>query len=153
MHKNDCVISLDLNYLHIPIHYSHRKYFRYFIQRKAYQFKALCFGPSSKSLYKNNNNSTSLSSGPKHQDFVISRRLVDSKFFSRESTIRSRESAQFVTATRFCNQPEEVTPNSQSEHSVLRGSIQSRSGISLTNSRQNSEFIVSCLTKSHVIRT
>ena len=45
---NDWAISLDLKdaYLHIPIHKSHRKYLRYCIQGKVYQFVALCFGPT-----------------------------------------------------------------------------------------------------------
>lgn len=45
---NDWAISLDLKdaYLHIPIHRSHRKYLRFCIQGKVYQFVALCFGPT-----------------------------------------------------------------------------------------------------------
>lgn len=74
---------------------------------------------------------------------------VDLQFFSKESTCRLRESAQFVTATRICYQPD-----SQSEH------CQTRSGISFSNSRENAEFRVICsnsrsitIRKSHVIGT
>ena len=46
--KGDWAISIDLSdaYLHIPLHVAHRKYLRFFIQGKAYQFTCLCFGPS-----------------------------------------------------------------------------------------------------------
>lgn len=48
MNKNDWAISLDLNdaYLRIPIHPNHRKYLRFHVQGKAYQFKAMCFCPN-----------------------------------------------------------------------------------------------------------
>ncbi|VDI62494.1 Hypothetical predicted protein [Mytilus galloprovincialis] len=44
----DWALSLDLKdaYLHIPVHKTHRKFLRFCIQGKCYQFVALCFGPS-----------------------------------------------------------------------------------------------------------
>ena len=45
----DWAISLDLKdaYLHVPIFHTHRKYLRFCIQNQCYQFKVLCFGPTS----------------------------------------------------------------------------------------------------------
>ena len=45
----DWAISLDLNdaYLHVPKFHSHRKYLRFCIQNQCYQFKVLCFAPTS----------------------------------------------------------------------------------------------------------
>ncbi len=45
----DQAISLDLRdaYYHIGIHPKHQPYLRFCVQGKAYQFKALCFGPTS----------------------------------------------------------------------------------------------------------
>ena len=45
--KGDWAISIDLTdaYLHIPIFQGHRKYLRFCIKGKAYQFIALPFGP------------------------------------------------------------------------------------------------------------
>ena len=47
--QNDWAFSLDLSdaYLHIPIFLKHRKYLRFCIQGTVYQFKVLCFGPTS----------------------------------------------------------------------------------------------------------
>jgi len=44
----DWALSLDLKdaYFHIPIHNTHRKFLRFCIQGKMYQFVALCFGPA-----------------------------------------------------------------------------------------------------------
>ena len=44
----DWAISLDLSdaYLHIPIFVKHRKFLRFCINKKCYQFKSLCFGPT-----------------------------------------------------------------------------------------------------------
>jgi hypothetical protein len=47
--KGDYAISIDLRdaYFHIGIHPKHQKYLRFCFQGQAYQFKALCFGPTS----------------------------------------------------------------------------------------------------------
>lgn len=46
---NDWAISLDLSdaYLHVPLFPEHRKYLRFCIQGQVYQWKVLCFGPTS----------------------------------------------------------------------------------------------------------
>lgn len=48
VNKNDWAISLYLNdaFLHISMHPNHRKYLRFHVQGKAYQFKAMCFSPT-----------------------------------------------------------------------------------------------------------
>ena len=47
--KGDWAISIDLQdaYFHISLHKNHRKYLRFCIQGKAWQFKTLQFGPKS----------------------------------------------------------------------------------------------------------
>ena len=47
--KGDWGISLDLKdaYLHIPIFQKHRKYLRFCVNGVVYQFRCLCFGPTS----------------------------------------------------------------------------------------------------------
>lgn len=47
--QGDWSFSLDLSdaYLHIPIFPKHRKYLRFCVQGVVYQFKVLCFGPTS----------------------------------------------------------------------------------------------------------
>ena len=47
--KGDWAVTLDLKdaYLHVPIFQKHRKYLRFCVRGKVYQFKALCFGPTS----------------------------------------------------------------------------------------------------------
>ena len=46
---NDWAFSVDLSdaYLHVPIFPSHRKFLRFCIQGQCFQWKALCFGPTS----------------------------------------------------------------------------------------------------------
>ena len=46
--QGDWAISLDLRdaYMHIPIHPGHKKFLRFCIQGKVYQFTCLCFGPA-----------------------------------------------------------------------------------------------------------
>ena len=46
--QGDWAISLDLKdaYIHIPIHQGHKKFLRFCIQGKVYQFTCLCFGPT-----------------------------------------------------------------------------------------------------------
>lgn len=48
VNPNMWAISLDLKdaYLHIPIHKKHRKFLRFCINNKCYQFTAMCFGPT-----------------------------------------------------------------------------------------------------------
>lgn len=48
VNTNGWPIFLDLKDagLHIPMHPNHRKYLRFHVQGKAYQFKAMCFGPT-----------------------------------------------------------------------------------------------------------
>lgn len=45
----DWAISIDLTdaYLHIPIFLKHRKFLRFCVQNQCYQWKTLCFGPTS----------------------------------------------------------------------------------------------------------
>ena len=47
--QGDWAITLDLKdaYFHVPIFKKHRKFLRFAFQKKTYQFKALCFGPTS----------------------------------------------------------------------------------------------------------
>ncbi|VDI39259.1 Hypothetical predicted protein [Mytilus galloprovincialis] len=47
--QGDWAISLDLKdaYFHIKVFKNHRKYLRFSVQGQVYQFKALCFGPTS----------------------------------------------------------------------------------------------------------
>ena len=46
--KGDWAISLDLKdaYMHIPIFPSHKRFLRFCIKGKCYQFTCLCFGPT-----------------------------------------------------------------------------------------------------------
>ena len=46
--QGDWAISLDLRdaYMHNPIHAGHKKFLRFCIQGKVYQFTCLCFGPA-----------------------------------------------------------------------------------------------------------
>ena len=46
--QGDWAISVDLAdaYLHIPIHIRFRKFLRFCVQGKAFQFTCLCFGPT-----------------------------------------------------------------------------------------------------------
>ena len=47
--KGDWALSLDLKdaYFHIPIHPSHKQYLRFCVNNQCYQFRVLCFGPTS----------------------------------------------------------------------------------------------------------
>ena len=47
--KGDWAISLDLKdaYFHIPCHRDHKKFLRFCINKQCFQFKVLCFGPTS----------------------------------------------------------------------------------------------------------
>ena len=47
--QKDWAIKLDLAdaYLHIPIHPKHRKYLRFSFQGQCYQWKVMCYGPTS----------------------------------------------------------------------------------------------------------
>lgn len=71
VNMNDGAISLDLKdaYLHIPMHPNNRKYLRFHVQGKVYQFKAMCFwsNSSSKNIYKYNCKSSCLSLSTKYQ--------------------------------------------------------------------------------------
>jgi len=45
----DWALAIDLSdaYLHVPLFPKHRQYLRFCIQGRCYQWKALCFGPTS----------------------------------------------------------------------------------------------------------
>lgn len=69
--------------------------------------------------------------------------MVNSKFISRKRTFGSRESAQFAVTPKVQNQQDKISINFQSENSLLREFIQTRSGSSISNTRENSEYRVS----------
>ena len=85
VNKNDWAISFDFKdaFLHVPIHQNHRKYFRFFIQGKPYQFKALYFDTTQAPRVFRKIVTTVAAYLPvqKHQASVIYRRLVENNFF------------------------------------------------------------------------
>jgi hypothetical protein len=52
MKPKDWALSIDLSdaYLHVPLFPKHRQYLRFCIQGSCYQWKTLCFGPTSNPL-------------------------------------------------------------------------------------------------------
>ena len=49
LRPKDWAITIDLSdaYLHIPIFHGHRKYLRFCFKNQCYQWKVMCFGPTS----------------------------------------------------------------------------------------------------------
>lgn len=146
----DWAISLDLKdaYLHVPIFHTHRKYLRFCIQNQCYQFKVLCFEPTSApSLHKNTICSGSIPEDSRHKTSCVSRRLADCKSEQKAVIVRSRELSQSPEIFRFSGKQRKIDTYPNPNSSLLGEIVSSRQGLNLSHSRENSQ-VKSCDRKS-----
>ncbi|VDH92960.1 NADH-quinone oxidoreductase subunit E [Mytilus galloprovincialis] len=141
--KGDWVCSLDLQdtYLHVPIFPKHRK--RFAIDETVYQFKVLCFGPTSSPQVF-----TKIVSGgstpEKTRDKIrrIPRRLA----YSRSTKIRTCKKSSCnhhhhsPYFSRFYNKHRKVRFNSNTNNNIYRRIIQTRSRTSVIQLQRESKF-------------
>ena len=144
---NDWAISLDLKdaYLPVPIYKSHRKYLRFFIQGKVYQFVALCLGPMQNPRCFTKIISV-VTAHLRMQNVRLASYLDDwlrSKCNQTDTSSRSRAIVESSTYTRIHNKLGEVYLNSQSDSNVLRSSIQFSNRNSASYSRKGTKVIFS----------
>jgi hypothetical protein len=104
----DWAISLDLKdaYLHVPIFHTHRKYLRFCIQNQCYQFKVLCFGPTSAPRVF-----TKIVSVVAAYLRTLGIRLADCKSEQKAVIIRSRELSQSPEIFRFSGKQRKIDSN------------------------------------------
>ena len=139
----DWAVSLDLSdaYLHIPIFPKHQKYLRFSIQGRAYQFKALCFGPTSApSFQKSCISSCSLSESKKHTPSSISRRLVISNTKEIASDIRSKPMSQSPDRNGVHCEQRKVQSVTKSGVDIFGRIFLFKEGFTLSNTRKDSKI-------------
>ena len=140
----DWAISLDLKdaYLHVPMFHTHRKYLRFCIQNQCYQFKVLCFGPTSAPRVF-----TKIVSVVAAYLRTLGIRLADCKSEQKAVIIRSRELSQSPEIFRFSGKQRKIDTYPNPNSNLLGGIISSRQGLNLSHSRENSQ-VKSCDRKS-----
>ena len=109
---NDWAISIDLTdaYLHIPIF---SKHLRFCVENRCYQWKTMCFGPTSapRVFTKNGVCSSSTFENTQGSSSGLPRRLAYCKPIKRKITSRSRKMPEYFGFSRFYNQQREILSN------------------------------------------
>ena len=137
---NDWAISLDLSdaYLHIPIFQKHRKYLRFCIAGQCWQWKCLCFGPSTAPRVFSKVISVIAAHlrAREYQTSVLSRRLVGSESTKKTVGARSREMPESSGSTGLYNKQREIRTDSQTRDCLHRGCFPLKARNSNSNSRE-----------------
>ena len=145
--KEDYAISLDLKdaYLNIPVHKSHRKYLRFCVKGKCYQFKATCFGPTQVPRVFTKIVTVIAAFLRIHNiRLYVPGRLVHSKLGNNGGAVRSRDDFRHSFETGIHNQFREIISDSKSNNYIPWRSVQTSFGTSFSQDREvrkcNSDF-------------
>ena len=105
----DWMISIDLKdaYLQVPIHPDSRKFFKFVVDGRVYQFKALCFGLSTAPQVFTRVMAP-VSSFLHSLDVTIFGRLADSCLISSGGSGDEGQGVANVQCSRNCRQPREI---------------------------------------------
>ena len=139
------------SYRHIPIFPKHRQYLRFCLMGQCYQWKSLCFGPTSAprvytkvlSVVMGHLHTQNIQIVAYLDDLLILNQSREKLAVDRETTIKSAGS------TRFHNQCRKIVTNTKSNNSVSRNSVPSQAGYCNANKRKSRKTLQSC--KSHYI--
>ncbi|VDI76632.1 Hypothetical predicted protein [Mytilus galloprovincialis] len=142
--KGDWACSLDLQdaYLHVPIFPKHRKYLRFAIDETVYQFKVLCFGPTSSPRVFTKIVSV-VAAHLRKQGIRLAVYLDDWLIVDQQkirTCKKSRYNHHSPYFSRFYNKHRKVRFNSNTNNNIYRRIIQTRSRTSVSNSRENQKF-------------
>ena len=112
------MVSRDLKDadLQVPMHPDSRKFLRFMVGGKVYQFKVLCFGLSTapQVFYQGHGSCVSDSTQDGGTTSSVPRRLVASGFLMRAGSPCSEDSTPTLQASRDCRQLGEVSGDSDS---------------------------------------
>ena len=103
-------------YLHIPLHVAHRKYLRFYINGKAYQFTCLCFGTNQapRNFTKNSDCNSSTSQNAEFANGSVSRRLVSGQSGQTNVDFKQEESPQSSSRSRVLDKSRKIFSHSKS---------------------------------------
>ena len=143
----DWAISLDLTeaYLHIPLFPKHRKYLRFCIAGQCFQWRCLCFGPTSAPRVFTKIVSE-IAAHLRAQNIRLASHLDNWLAVNqiRRQLLQDREKmSKSFDITRLYNQQRKVRANSKTTNHIHRGVISFRPRNSHSNSRQNKEDRIS----------
>ncbi|VDI49374.1 Hypothetical predicted protein [Mytilus galloprovincialis] len=130
--KGDWAISLDLKdaYFHIPIHETHKKYLRFCVNNQCYQFRVLCFGPTSAPRIFTKVCSV-VAAHLRAQNIRLATYLDDWFLLNqtkKNADFRSRENAKTPNKFRICSKSRKVKPNSNTINNIHRSTVFSKRG-------------------------
>ena len=141
MKSGDRPITLDLKdaYFHVPICQTHRKFLRFSVLGKNYQFKALCFGPMSAPRVFTKILSGVAAHLRKHNirlaTFLDDWLLVNK---SQIGLVKDRElSLNLLTKLGFIINAQKSNLTPLSGHNIYKRSFQTRQRSCVSNSRKN----------------
>ena len=122
----DWMVSLDLKdaYLQVPMHPESRKFLRFMVGGKVYQFKVLCFGLSTAPQVFTRVMAVGDSSQDGGTASPVPRRLVASGFLARAGSPCSEDSAPALQVARACRQLGEVSGDSDSTDSLSESHLE-----------------------------
>ena len=137
---NDWAISLDLSdaYLHIPIFQKHRKYLRFCIAGQCWQWKCLCFGPSTAPPVFSKVISV-IAAHLRAQNIRLASYLDDwlDRNQLKRLLLQDREKCLiFSGSTGLYNKQREIRTDSQTRDCLHRGCFPLKARISNSNSRE-----------------
>jgi hypothetical protein len=137
----DWAISIDLRdaYLHVPLFPKHRQYLRFCIQGRCYQWKTLCFGPTSAPRVFTKIVSV-VAAILRAQSIRVAIYLDDWLVVNqnKQHLILDRgKMSQSSSFTRFHNKQSKIMSSSKSENNIFKGNISPGFGHSDTNNREN----------------
>ena len=114
------MVPLDLNdaYLRVPMHPDSRKFLRFMVGGKVYQFKVLCFFHGSASFYQGHGSCVSDSTQDGGTTSSLPGRLVVSGILTRAGSPCSEDSAPTLQALRGCCQLGDVSGDSDSADGI-----------------------------------
>ena len=140
--KDDWAISIDLKdaYFHVLIHPKHRKYLRFCIQGRAFQFTSFRSQNLAESFYKDSGSGCSSSKNAKHQIGCIPGRLVSSECKEKISPGEQGSYSQSSFSTRLLDKQRKIKPGPYPRYNIHRREVLLRQGYCHAYSRENSEI-------------
>ena len=146
--KGDWAFSVDLKdaYFHILIHPSHRKYLRFCIKGKAYQYRVLAFGPktSPRVFTKVVAVVAAKFDNAEHKTRSVFGRLVGIKCNTTNASQGQKKNTRASFSTRFLDKFRKVKSGTNTRYHLHRRKVSVGQGNCFTNSRQNVKTKGSC---------
>ena len=137
LHAEEWVTSIDFKdaYFHIPIHSQSRKYMRFHLQGRSYQFKALPFGLSTAPMEFTVVAKETPGTAEGYKDPPVPRRLVGESLIPRNLSPTYKELGNSLPRSRLASEQGKVRAGSKTGFQLRRLPVRSERGQGQTHTR------------------